>query len=92
MKLIFKQIIVIILTFIIILWFQNMDDKKQNIKRLTLFDKFKFPVLFSSIIGLLLSYNNIFIADCKTETNITLITPNFLTKIPQEIYTDLPDF
>jgi predicted permease len=51
-----QQIIIISSVFLIILWFQNQDDKKHNKKRKLLYDIYKFPVLISAIVGLLLNY------------------------------------
>jgi predicted permease len=55
MNLIIKQIIVVIITFLIILWFQNSDDKKHNRDRKSFYDKYKLPLLVSTIIGLILN-------------------------------------
>ena len=74
------QILIIILSFIIILWFQKYDDKKYNKKRLTFYDKYKFPLLVSSIIGLILTFQN----------NVKLNNAKQITE--QQIFTDLPDF
>ena len=55
MELFYKQLIIIIMIFIIYLWVQYMDDKKHNIKRLSLYEKYKNPILVSAIGGLLLN-------------------------------------
>jgi formate hydrogenlyase subunit 3/multisubunit Na+/H+ antiporter MnhD subunit len=54
MKLIVKHALIVTSTFFIILWFQNKDDVKYNVKRIGNYDKYKFPVLVSAIIGLLM--------------------------------------
>jgi predicted permease len=71
MKLIIKQIIVMIITFLIIFWFQNNDDIKHKRKRETIFDKIKLPLLVSTIIGLIFNIPLLFnINECVRETNI----------------------
>ena len=55
MNLIFKQLIIISFTFIIILWFQDIDDKRHNKVRETFYEKYKFPLLVSAIIGLIIN-------------------------------------
>jgi hypothetical protein len=55
MKLIIKQLGIIIGVFSITLWVQQMDDKKYNKNRIDFYDKYKFPLLMSAIIGLLIN-------------------------------------
>ena len=50
-----QQILIISSVFLIILWFQKQDDRKYHKKRKNLYDIYKFPVLMSAIIGLLLN-------------------------------------
>ena len=107
MKLIIKQIIVMVITFLIILWFQNKDDAKHNKTRVSLYDKYKLPLLVSTIIGLILNYPIFFkISECKPENNLTeisILTPIKEVQIPTQtnlkdiinnlqISTDMPDF
>jgi predicted permease len=107
MKLIVKQIIIMIIVFIIIFWFQNNDDKKHNRIRSSLFDKYKLPLLVSTIIGLILNFPKLFkMNNCPPENNITeinILTPIKEVKIPThtnlkdiinnlQISTDMPDF
>jgi hypothetical protein len=106
MKLIVKQLIVMIVVFFIILWFQNNDDKKHNRTRLTLFEKYKLPLLVSTIVGLILHFPLFFkIQKCPPEniTEISILTPVKEIKIPTmtnlkdiinnlQISTDMPDF
>ena len=54
---IIKQLLIVIITFLIILWFQKCDDKRNNKIRKTLYEKYKLPLLVSSIVGLLLQAN-----------------------------------
>ena len=79
MNLIIKQIIVVIITFLIILWFQNSDDKKHKRNRESLYDKYKLPLLVSTIIGLILNLSLLFnINECKLNNiikEVNIITP-----------------
>jgi hypothetical protein len=55
MNLIIKQILLIGTIFLTILWIQNIDDKKYKKERKSIYDKYKFPLLVSAIIGLILN-------------------------------------
>jgi hypothetical protein len=55
MDLILKQLIIIAGIFLVILWFQNVDDRKHNKTRDTFYEKYKFPILVSSIIGFVIN-------------------------------------
>ena len=57
MKLI-TQIFIITLIFCITLWLQNSDDKKYNNQRILYYDKYKLPIFFSAVIGLILNIIN----------------------------------
>lgn len=103
MKLIIKQIIVVIITFLIILFFQNSDDKKHNKDRKSLYDKYKLPLLVSTIIGLILNLPLLFNNELETEKiikNTLILKPiietecNHLKEILNnlQISTDMPDF
>ena len=54
---IIKQLLIVIITFLTIMWFQKCDDKRNNKIRKTLYEKYKLPLLVSSIVGLLLQAN-----------------------------------
>ncbi len=78
MNLILKQFLIIVTAFLIILWFQNQDDKKHKRNRKTFYDQYKFPLLVSSIIGLVLNLPTLFGINDKsveTLTELTVITP-----------------
>jgi len=106
MKLIVKQLIIMIIVFLVFLWFQNNDDKKQNRERLNIFDKYKLPLLVSAIIGLILNYPIFFkMHNCPPQniTEINILSPIDEIKIPPstnlkdiinnlQISTDMPDF
>jgi predicted permease len=108
MTLILKQLLIILSTFLIITWFQNIDDKKYNKTRNTLYDKYKFPTLVSAIIGLIINLPELLLTKESCQKNITEFSISTPTQIPisnkqviekptkiiteQQIYTGLPDF
>ncbi len=55
MDLILKQLIIIAGTFLVIMWFQNVDDRKHNKTRDTFYEKYKFPILVSAIVGFVIN-------------------------------------
>jgi len=77
MNLIIKQLCIIIGVFTITLWVQDMDDKKYNKIRTDVYDKYKFPLLISAIIGLLINISEIIM---KNNTN-TDIPVSFINSI-----------
>ena len=54
---IIKQLLIVIITFLTIMWFQKCDDKRNNKIRKTFYEKYKLPLLVSCIVGLLLQAN-----------------------------------
>lgn len=72
MNYIIKQGLIVISVFLIVLLYQNKDDKKYKKERTTFYDKYKFPILISSIIGLLLNIP----VTCFQNTSITIIKPS----------------
>ena len=78
MNLLLKQVLIIGTIFTIILWFQQQDDKKTKRERKTFFDKYKLPLLVSSIIGLMINMQSILNLSGEpqeTLTEVTIITP-----------------
>ncbi len=78
MNLILKQVLIIGSVFAIIFWFQQKDDKKTKRVRTTFIEKYKLPLLVSSIIGLLLNLKILTNFNCnnnETVTEVTIITP-----------------
>lgn len=65
MNLLIKQILIIVTTFLVILWFQTEDDKKNKRIRKSFLETYKLPLLVSSIVGLLINFNDIFGLDEK---------------------------
>jgi hypothetical protein len=96
-----QHFLIISSIFIIVLWYQNKDDKKFNKKRHSAYEKYKFPILICSIVGLLLNIPNLIcMSKCGNKTFNNNATKPFIhswfskeKQIPeQQIYTDLPDF
>lgn len=78
MNLILKQVLIIGTAFTVILWFQHQDDKKTKRERKTFFDKYKLPLLVSSIIGLLINVPSLLNLSNQNQeifTELTIITP-----------------
>ena len=77
MNLILKQVLIIGSVFAIILWFQQKDDIKTKRVRTTLIEKYKLPMLVSSIVGLMLNLKNLTNLNCSNETitEVTIVTP-----------------
>jgi len=70
MKSIIKQLMIVVLSFALILWVQNNDDKKNGVVRQSLWDKINFPLLVSCLIGLVLNLPFLFhCADNSTDTS-----------------------
>ena len=53
-----KHILIIIFSFLLFYWIQNMDDYKYKVSRETLFEKYKNSLLMASLVGLLLNIEN----------------------------------
>ena len=88
-----KEIIIVILIFCVILWFQSTEDNKYNKIRKTTYEKYKYPIFVSSIVGLILSYSNYF---CQMNSNNSLreIIPKKIKSniLDQQIYIDPSPF
>jgi hypothetical protein len=89
MNLIIKQLCIIIGVFSITLWVQDMDDKKYNKIRTDVYDKYKFPLLISAIIGFLINIPEIIM---KSNTN-NEIPLSFINNIrsPSSTMPNLPN-
>jgi len=53
-----NDFLIICITFVLIYWFQQVDDDKRCKERTNIYDKIKLPLLVSSIVGLLLFWDN----------------------------------
>ncbi len=106
MNLLLKQILLVVGVFIVVLWYQDYEDKKNNKVRKTFYDQYKLPLLISSILGLILSFKELLVdmsgshVNCMEEITVIIpqkIKPNIpkaisLSELGQHVYTDLPDF
>lgn len=89
-----KNIIILIVVFIIILWIQNIDDKKNKYNRNT-FDKYKLPLLVCAFFGFFLNmnmitYSNNLIPFIPKENNIVELCVSDHSHLI--MHTELPDF
>jgi hypothetical protein len=76
MNKIFKQVLIISSVFIVIYWFQQKDDKKSKRVRTTFIEKYKLPLLVSSIIGFILNFKLLSsLNNNDTITEVTIVTP-----------------
>ena len=73
MKLIMKQVLIVVSSFFIIFWLQSKEDKRTNRVRSTSYEKFKFPILVSSMIGLLFTMKDFLCGNMTPD--ITIIAP-----------------
>jgi len=53
-----NDFLIICITFVLIYWFQQVDDDKRCKERTNIYDKIKLPLLVSSIVGLILFWDN----------------------------------
>jgi hypothetical protein len=85
-----KKIIILITIFIIIICIQNYDDyKNKNIRR-TIFDKYKLPLLVSSLCGFFITFNNnnlLLYNDLSLDIKENICTPPYL-----HMHIEMPDF
>ena len=70
------------ISFILIYWIQNSDNKNKN--KNIFFNKIKLPVLVISLIGIVYLFN----IEDKNNINFPIIQMN----LPQNIYTEQPKF
>lgn len=52
-----KLFLILIATFGVIYWFQQVDDKRRCKEKLTIYDNIKLPLLATSIVGLILFWD-----------------------------------
>jgi len=68
-----KQILIGVSSFFIIFWLQSKEDKRNNRVRNTPYEKFKFPILVASMIGLLFTMKEFIHTNNINE--ITIVSP-----------------
>jgi len=76
-----KYFLIVVITFGIIYWWQSVDDKKKNKKRINMYDKIKLPLLVSAIIGCILLWNNNSFTNSISSNYNKEISPNFFTDL-----------
>ena len=71
--------IYILLVFVIIIWFQYINDIKYNIKNKSIYEKLKLPTIICILIGIILYYNNILINNNMTKNlyEFNILTSSF---------------
>jgi hypothetical protein len=92
-----KELIILVLTFGIIYWFQYVDDKKRCKKRVGIYEKIKLPLLVSCIVGLVLFWEKdsvlaIFIAkeSCQPSNHLQVPKLPALSEfLPQNKYSKI---
>ena len=72
--------ILYILVFIIIVWFQSMDDAKYNIKNKSYYNKYKLPIIICLLIKVIDEYKY-----CMLNVQVTKNLYEF-DIIPSQIY------
>lgn len=86
MKSVLKQLILMAIVFFVMLWFQNMEDKKANYKRKDFIETYKMPLLVSALVGLAFNLffddsDNSFFLDKESilKNNNTISIPKSIT-------------
>jgi hypothetical protein len=99
MNIIIRNLLIVIGVFLLFAWLQYREDIETKKKTSNLFDKYKKPLLFASIIGLILHLNlsnctNIFIErESIAEPTITIIPiPQNTINNEQDFYTNIAKF
>jgi len=87
-----KNIIVFLIIFISLMWFQHNDDIKYNKKRINLYDQIKIPLIATIFIVLIkdFDYNDLNYKECA---NIFITTtPAISSTLNDNIFLGPPDF
>jgi len=98
MNIIIRNLLISVGVFVLFGWLQYREDIETKKKYSNLFDKYKKPLLFASIIGLILQLNlsnctNIFIQEESiTEPTITIVPLPNVVHNEQDIYTNIAKF
>jgi hypothetical protein len=53
-----NDFLIICITFVLVYWFQQVDDDKRFKERVNTYEKIKLPLLVSAIVGLILFWDN----------------------------------
>jgi hypothetical protein len=82
-----RQVIVIILTVAIVLFYQYYEDKKNKIKREDVWSMLKMPILMGCLVYLAMNLKM-----PKSNLNSVGGSNVFLNESPENIYTELPNW
>lgn len=92
-----KNVIIYFLVFLLILWMQHNDDiKYQNFKRVSLYDKFKIPLVCTMLVILVKNFNY---TECaKVVQSFLILRPSnkslteYNNKVFSNMYSGQPTF
>lgn len=87
--------LIIIVVFFLVLWFQDIDDKKRCKKRDNIYQTVKLPLLISSVVGIIIFWNdNDNIVEIKNGSSINQNYDVPVSPVDQnlELYTSVPDW
>ena len=76
-----KQILIVVSSFFIIFWLQKKEDKRTNRVRNTPYERFKFPLLVSSMVGLLFTMKEFI---CSNDMNESTVVIPVEVEMPKE--------
>ena len=80
-----REVLILIATFIIIYWFQRVDDKKRCKPREGIYHKIKLPLLATSIVGLVLFWDR---KSCSTSSSSSTSSTLLITSTKLPIYNE----
>lgn len=91
-----NDFLIICITFVLIYWFQQADDEKRCKERVNLYEKIKLPLLVSSIVALLLFWDNerilaVFISTEECSHADKFIKPEAVIEMNQVKVDKIPD-
>lgn len=99
MNIIIRNLLIVIGVFLLFAWLQYREDIQNKKKVSSLYEKYKKPLLFSAIIGLILQLN---LSNCvdifseETVTDIKIVNPNDIMQVnipnEHEMHTGLAKF
>ena len=85
-----NDFLIICITFVLIYWFQQADDEKRCKERVNLYEKVKLPLLVSSIVALILFWDNerilaVFISTEECSHADKFIKPDAVIEMKEQI-------
>jgi hypothetical protein len=93
MNIIVRNLLIVIGVFILFAWLQYREDMQNKKKVSSLYEKYKKPLLFSAIIGLILHLNlsnctNIFVEEITNISDVIDVKPPVNTPNIQSIHNE----